>query len=161
MSTSNLCQKASYILCLRYPNILGKRLSKSTPKIDYAPNYVKLVTWVWYIMPIKNSGLFLKIFIILSVGQIWSHNLEFAQNVCHSFSLGEFCRKILLQLSQKIATIVAWEIFHFTTWSELVFWNLGTPIANTSIHSMYSSQTGIRPLRSELQYTRHSLRLII
>ena len=125
---------------------------------------------------VLTQCLFLIIAIILYFGQIWFQNLEFSKQTviwhrnillyvtaiwmflfskCLPFKFG---LKVLLQLSQKIATIVACRIFRFP---KFIFWNSGTWITSTRIHSMYSTQTEVRSRKGDYQYTCHSFRLIM
>ena len=99
------------------------------------------------------NRLYIWIYVITVLMFIFSKYLPF------NFS-GKFGFKILLKLSQKIATLGACQNSN-SKWSKFVFWNSGTPITNTRIQSMYSSQTEVRLWRSDLQYTRHSFRLIM
>ena len=62
--------------------------------------------------------------------------LMFIFSQCLPFIFSEkFHLKMLLKLSQKIATLVACQIFCFPKWFEFVFWNSGTRITNTSVRS--------------------------
>ena len=59
---------------------------------------------------------------------------------CSPFNLsGKYGLKILMQLPQKIVTIVACRMFCFPKWFEHVFWNSCTRITNTGIHSFILS----------------------
>ena len=62
--------------------------------------------------------------------------LMFTFSQCSPFIFsGKFCLKMLLKLSQKIATLVACRIFCFPKWFEIVFWNSSTRITNTRVRS--------------------------
>ena len=70
-----------------------------------------------------------------------------------NFSI-KFGPKISLPLSQKIARIVTCQIFSFPKWSEFVFWDSFVDNKDKKTFNLYSSQ-------SELQYTRHSFKLVM
>ena len=62
--------------------------------------------------------------------------LMFIFSQCSPFIFSDkFYLKMLLKLSQKIATLVACQIFCFPEWSEFVFWNSGTRITNTRVQN--------------------------
>ena len=114
----------------------------------------ELLSWLWIQL------LFLKIFIILSFCQIWSHNLEFSRSIviwqkdiC-DYGFDVFLKKIFATQffwqiwPQNDAKIVSKDCYtccmpklFFPKWSEFVFWNSGTRIANMRIQSMYYLQT--------------------
>ena len=64
--------------------------------------------------------------------------LMFIFSQCSQFIFpGKFYLKMLLKFSQKIATLVVCRIFCFPKWSEFVFWNSGTRIANTRLRRYF------------------------
>ena len=98
-----------------------------------------------------------KISIILCFGQIWSHNLEFSKEtviwhrniLLYVITVLMFIFSFAIYLfgqiwSQKLAKIVSKDCYTccMPNFSFSTFWNSGTRIRNTKIHSMHSSQTG-------------------
>ena len=68
--------------------------------------------------------------------------LMFIFSQCLPFIFSEkFHLKMLLKLSQKIAALVACQIFCFPEWSEFVFWNSGTRITNTRVQNYVREET--------------------